>query len=175
MRQVAQRDMAAMKTLYERHASALRRFAAHYVRDPAEVADVVQTTMLEVWRNADRFEGRSAVRTWILSLAKFKAIDHARKQAKVSVLDPQSTTFEAVDERNAETIVAAAQDDQRLRDCVSQLPDAQRSAIHLAFFEDLTYGEVADVEGVAEGTVKTRIFHAKKLLMRCLLAHEKKD
>lgn len=168
MREVAQGDMVAMKALYARHAPALERFAIHYVRDRSEVADVVQTTMMEVWRTAAKFEGRSSVRTWILSMAKYKAIDQQRRQSKVSVVDPQSAAFEAVDDQTAEAIVSAAQDDALLHDCVAALPDQQRSAIHLAFFQELTYAEVAEMEGVAEGTIKTRIFHAKKLLMRCL-------
>lgn len=168
LQRVAQGDMGAMKALYLRHATALTRFVTQYVRDHATAADVVQTTMLEVWRSADRFEGRSEARTWMLAMAKFKAIDHIRRQSKLSVVDPQSAAFEDVDAQNAESIVAAAQDAAQLRDCVARLPDQQRAAIHLAFFQDLTYAEVADIEGVPEGTIKTRIFHAKKLLMRCL-------
>ena len=55
-----------------------------------------------------------------------------------------------------------------MRHCLGTLKDEHRSAISFAFYDDMTYGEIAEATGVPEGTVKTRVFHAKKLLLRCL-------
>lgn len=165
---IAQGDMAAMKLFYHRHSPTVQRFAQRYVNDPVEAADIVQITMMEVWRSAADYKGQSSPRTWVLSIAKFKSIDHVRRDARATPTDPQSEAFNAVDDATAETIVATAQDAARVRACVAALPQAQRSAIHLAFFADQTYAEVAAIEGVPEGTIKTRIYHAKQALMRCL-------
>jgi RNA polymerase sigma-70 factor (ECF subfamily) len=67
-----------------------------------------------------------------------------------------------------EAVALAASDAERVRSCLSKLKPAHLTVIRLAFYEDMTYAEIAEVEGAPEGTIKTRIFHAKKLLMRCL-------
>jgi RNA polymerase sigma-70 factor (ECF subfamily) len=163
---VAGGDKAAMRALYLRHAETVQRFVQSRLRDQVEAADIVHTTMLEVWRTAERFQGRSGVRSWILSIARNKTIDHIRKNARVDVSEPD----EAIPDEtpNPEAVLAAVQDASRVRACVEKLKDQHRSAVHLAFFQDMSYSEIAEVEGVPEGTIKTRIYHAKKLLMRCL-------
>lgn len=163
---VSEGDMNAMKLIYERHADAVQRFVRTRLRDPFEVADVTHNTMLEVWRSASRFQGRASVRSWMLSIARNKAVDHIRKQARTELAEPDDSAVD--DAPNPEAILAHAQDAKRVRDCVEKLPGLQRSAVHLAFFEDMSYAEAAEAAGVPEGTIKTRIFHAKKLLMRCL-------
>ncbi|MEM7743304.1 MAG: sigma-70 family RNA polymerase sigma factor [Pseudomonadota bacterium] len=163
---VAQGDMIAMKTLYQRHSEAVLRFVRSRLRDQFEASDVVHNTMLDVWRGAGRFEGRSSVRSWILSIARYKTVDHVRKQSRVELGEADEEIPD--DSPNPEAVLAVAQDAARVRACVEELPAHQRSAVHLAFFEEMTYGEIAAVSDVPEGTIKTRIYHAKKLLMRCL-------
>ncbi|WP_375173650.1 RNA polymerase sigma factor [Pseudooceanicola sp.] len=166
LKRVADGDMTAMKSLYMTHADAVTRFVRARVRDDAEAADIVHDTMLSVWRGAKGFEGRASVLSWILTLARNRTVDHIRKQARV--------TLGAVDEDipdddpNPETVLAAAQEADRLRACVEKLPERQRAVIHLAFYQEMTCAQIADVETVPEGTVKSRIYHAKQLLMRCL-------
>jgi len=105
---------------------------------PHEASDIVHETMLEVWRRADRFQGRSSLKSWMFSIARNKSIDKNRKLSRLSYTD--------------------------------DVPEmaAHRRMIHLAFYEDLSYREIAEIEGCPIGTVKTRILHAKKLLMRKL-------
>jgi RNA polymerase sigma-70 factor (ECF subfamily) len=67
-----------------------------------------------------------------------------------------------------EAVAAAASDAARVRGCIQGLSEAHRSAIHLAFYQELPYGDIAEIEGVPVGTIKTRILHAKRLLMHCL-------
>ncbi len=163
---VAEGDMTAMKALYVAHADAVTRFVRSRVRDEAEAADIVHDTMLTVWRAAAGFQGRSSVLSWILSMARNKTVDHIRKQSRV--------TLGAVDETipdgdpDPEAVLGATQDAARLRACVEELPERQRAVIHLAYFEDMTCGEIAGIEAVPEGTVKSRIYHAKQVLLRCL-------
>ena len=138
LRRVGAGDRAALKALYERHSDALHRFVRYRLRDPFEAGDVVQEVFLEIWRSAGRFEGRAAPRTWIFGIARNKAVDRMR-----------------------------GGDAAQLRSCLAKLSDSHRSAIHLAYYEELPYGEIAANEGVPVGTVKTRVMHAKRLLRHC--------
>jgi RNA polymerase sigma-70 factor (ECF subfamily) len=156
-----------MKALYERHSEALHRFLHHRLRDPIEAGDVVQEVFLEIWRTAARFEGRAAPRTWIFGIARNKAVDSIRRSARQ--VDLPDCKDDLVDDApDPEAAVAATSDADRLRACIARLSDAHRSAIHLAYYEDLPYGEIAAIEGVPVGTVKTRIMHAKRLLLHYL-------
>ncbi|MEM1299515.1 MAG: sigma-70 family RNA polymerase sigma factor [Pseudomonadota bacterium] len=162
-----------MRELYLAHADAVRRFVRSRVRDDFEAADIVHDTMLAVWRNASGFQQRASVRTWILSIARNKTLDHIRKQSRVKLAEPDETIPD--DDPSAETVIGAAQDAARVRACVDELSEAHRAAVHLAFFEDMTCAEIAEVEQVPAGTIKTRIYHAKKLIMRCLERCIRKD
>ena len=159
-------DKAAMKALYERHSDALYRFLRARLGDPFEASDVMQETFLEIWRAAGRFEGRSAARTWIFGIARNKAIDRMRRGSRTVTTEPDDTVPDEAP--TPEAVVVAASDAARLRDCIGRLSDTHRSAIHLAFWRELPYGQIAEIEGVPVGTVKTRILHAKRLLMHCL-------
>ena len=159
-------DKTAMKALYERHSDALYRFLRARLGDPFEASDVMQETFLEIWRAASRFEGRSAPRTWMFGIARNKAIDRMRRGSREVPSELDDSTPD--DAPNPEAVVAAASDAARVRECMGRLSDTHRSAIHLAFWRELPYGEIAEIEGVPVGTVKTRILHAKRLLMHCL-------
>ncbi len=166
LKRVADGDMAAMKALYMAHADAVTRFVRARVRDEAEAADIVHDTMLSIWRGAKGFEGRSSVLSWILTVARNRTVDHIRKHARVTLGAPDEEIPD--DKPNPEAVLAASQEADRLRACVEKLPERQRAVIHLAFYQDMTCAEIADIETVPEGTVKSRIYHAKQLLMRCL-------
>lgn len=163
---IGRRDKSALKILYDRHHDSLFRFALSHCKDAFEASDIIQETMLVVWQTADRFAGRSAVRSWMFGIARNKAIDNLRKMARTDV---GTDTIEQVDESpDAQSIIVAAQNADQVRACLSKLSDSHRRVVHLAFFEDLPYSQIGEIEKCAVGTVKTRIHHAKKLLMRCL-------
>ncbi|MEM8552282.1 MAG: sigma-70 family RNA polymerase sigma factor [Pseudomonadota bacterium] len=166
IRDVAEGDKTAMRAVYEAHAAAVHRFVSVRLRDQFEAADIVHETMLCVWRDAARFKGHGSVRSWILALARHKVIDHLRKHSRTEICEPDERV--PADDPHADDVIAAAQDARRVRACVAKLPAAQRAVVHLAFFEDLSYAEISAIEGIPEGTVKTRIFHAKKCLLRNL-------
>lgn len=166
IRQIERGDKAAMRLLYERHASDLTAFVRNRLNDPVEAADVVQDTFLEVWTRAARFQAKSSVRSWMYSIARNKAVDRIRKLSRLIVSEPDETLPD--DAPDAVAVIANAEDAERVRQCLDDLSDAQRAAVTLSFYDEMTYREIAEIEGVSEGTVKTRIFHAKKLLMRCL-------
>jgi len=164
--QIAQGDMDAMRQIYDAYSDTVHRFLRTRLQDDFEVFDIVHETMLGVWKGAAKFEGSASVQSWILTIARYKAVDFVRKQARVSLAEPDENLPD--DEPNAEAVIAASQDAARLRACLEGLSGPQRAVVHLAYYDDMTCAQIATVEGIPEGTVKTRIHHAKKLLMRCL-------
>jgi RNA polymerase sigma-70 factor (ECF subfamily) len=136
------------------------------VNDPTEAADLLQDVFMEVWRGADRFEGRAKVQTWIFGIARRKAIDAHRRRGRLA--PEEEAPEEADDSPDALACLAAGQEASHVRHCLGELREAHRSVVALAFYEDMTQAEIAEVEGVPEGIVKSRLHHAKRLLLRCL-------
>ena len=166
LQRAAAGDRAAMRDLYDRHHDGLFAFIRGRCGDEALAADVVQDAMLEVWRGAGRFAGGSSVRTWIFSIARNRLTDRFRKSARLTYVD---APIEQVDDGpGPEAAAMASHEAGRLRTCLDKLSEAHRTALRLAFYEDFTYEQIGEVEGVATGPIKTRIHHAKKLLLRCL-------
>lgn len=166
IKRVAKRDQDALKGLYDRYAAHLNSFVQNYLADPNEAADIVHEAMLDVWRTAERYQGRSAAKSWIFSIARNKAIDRNRKGAR-TVLGEIDVEI-ADDAPDPHKTLEAFQDAERVRVCIEGLNEIQKSAIHLAFYEDFSYSQIAEIEGCPTGTVKTRIMAAKAALMRCL-------
>jgi RNA polymerase sigma-70 factor (ECF subfamily) len=168
VRRIGAGDMIAMSLLYERHSRALYTFVCTRVNDRSEAADVMHEAFLEVWRSAARFAGQSAVRTWMFAIARHKSIDLYRRSASIVIGGMDASLPDAAPDPHA--LLEAASDASNLRACISQLSECQRSAIHRAFYEELSYDDIAALEGVPVGTIKTRIHHAKRLLKRRLTA-----
>jgi RNA polymerase sigma-70 factor (ECF subfamily) len=163
---IAGGDQLAMKQVYELHSGPLFHFVKTWLADPHEASDIVHETMLEVWRRADRFQGRSSLKSWIFSIARNKSIDKNRKLSRLSYTDEAPELVD--DELGPLEAVELSQDAAILKASIERLSDTHRRMIHLAFYEDLSYREISEVENCPIGTVKTRILHAKKLLMRDL-------
>jgi len=166
MSQIANGDRKAMRAFYDEYSDAIYRFAKVWLADPLDASDIMHETMMEVWKSAGRFGGRSSVKTWVFSITKNKSIDRNRKGTRTVLQDPDPNIVDESPTPHA--VVEAFQDAKRVRECVEALSPAHRSAVHMAFYEDLTYREIAEMENCPTGTIKTRIMHAKKLLMHCL-------
>jgi len=166
IQRVSQGDKGAMRILYDRYAPNLRRFITRWIANENDASDVLHDTMIDVWRSAERFAGRSSVKSWMFSIARNKAIDRNRKGVRTVFGEPDLDAKD--DGPQPEELMSAFQDAAQVRACVDKLSPPQKAAIHLAFFEDLTYQEIAEIEKCPVGTVKTRIMHAKKQLLRCL-------
>lgn len=157
-----------MHALYIRYNGALFAFAMSRCNNAELASDCVHDTMLDVMRAASRFSGKSTVKTWLFSIARNKLVDALRKRGKMSFVEQVPESEDQAP--NPEAAAIAAADKVRLRRCLEGLSETQHSAIRLAFFEELTYPEISEIEAVPVGTVKTRIHHAKQALMRCLEA-----
>lgn len=163
---IAAGDRDALGALYRQLEKPIYRFITSRLNDPFEASDILHEVFMEVWRSAGRFEGRSSVRTWMMGIAYRKAMDRFRKTSRTTLTDEVPDT--ADEAAPAVERIADAQEAGHLRACIDELSAAHRYAVELAFFEELTYGEIAEAAGVPEGTIKTRIFHAKRLLKHCL-------
>lgn len=166
LRDIANGDKTAMAALYRQMEQPLYRFICVKLNDPFEANDILHEVFMDVWRSADKFEGRSAVKTWLFAIAYRKTMDRFRKTKRVVLTDEMPDL--ADDSASQFDILAAGEESQHIRFCLEELSLEHRQAIELAFYDDMTYREIADVSATAEGTVKTRIFHAKQLLKRCL-------
>ena len=165
---IAAGDRTAFAELYRATETSVFKFIRSRLNDPFGAADILHDTYMDVWKAAGRFEGRSKVTTWIMGIAHRKVIDAYRRGGR-TVLTDETPEMED-DAPSPEACLASAEEAEHVRHCLGKLKDEHRTAISLAFYEDMTYGEIAEVTGAPEGTIKTRVFHAKKLLMHCLSA-----
>lgn len=164
---IAAGNEQALAEFYRRHQARVYHFVQQRLDNAADAAEVLNAVMLEVWRGAQTYQGRARVSTWLLGIAHHKSIDLLRKRGRREA-DPLD--FDLGDDRPdpGPAAVSGAQDSRQVRICLEQLPDAQRQVVYLTFFEDLPYPDIARILEIPEGTVKTRMFHARKSLARCL-------
>ena len=171
LERIANGDKLALRELYDQHGPDIHRFISSKLYDAHEAADAFQETMMHVWQNAHKFESRSSARTWILSIARNKAIDRVRKLSRIVIKEADTDIPD--DSSDALKAIESLEDAANLKDCLTHLSERHRSAVHLAFFDDLSYDEIAEIENCPVGTIKTRIHHAKKLLLNCLTKKSK--
>lgn len=166
IQQIAKGDKAAMATLYRVMEQPLFRFIDQKLNDPFASHDILHDVFMNIWASAYRFEGKSSVRTWMFAITYRKVMDVFRSGSRVQVTDRLP---EMVDESaSAFDNVARAEQASGIRACLDGLKPEHRAVVELAFFEDMSYREIAAVVDAPEGTVKTRVYHAKQLLLRCL-------
>lgn len=160
-------DEDAMTALYVTYEKPVYAFALKKVNDPQAAADVVHEVMIAIWKSAKSFQGRSKVKSWIFGIAHNKIVDYIRKDAKYDS-DELDEDLPDVSINSTEELAEAAQNRDFLQYCLKKLSDLHRQVVHLAFFEDFSYVEIAEMTNTPEGTIKTRMFHAKQLLKKCL-------
>jgi RNA polymerase sigma-70 factor, ECF subfamily len=171
---IAAGNRDAMRTLYNRHHIRVFRFATRLVDDVAAAEDVVSEAFIEVWRQAGRFEGRSSVSTWIMSIVRFKALS-ARRRRPGTELDIKLAEAVVDPSPSPEQIILETDRRSQLRACLSQLSPDHRAIIDLVYYHDKTIEEVAEIVGAPKNTVKTRMFYARRKLAWLLSRHQDFD
>lgn len=170
LERVAARDQTAFRRLYELSSRTVYAFVMHRLRDATAAGEVVGETLWEVWRHPAAFRGDSKYSTWLLGIARHKLLDRLRASPfEHEDIDEHS---ELPDDNAADGFAALAQQQRRegVAHCLGGLGEPHRECLHLAFFEDLSVAEIGTLQGVPEGTVKTRLFHARAKIKRCLQA-----
>lgn len=166
LEECAQGNEEAYAALYQHLEKPVYRFIQSKLNDPVESYDLFHIVMMEIWRSAGKFEGRSSVKTWVFAITYRKIMTHFRSRRDL-VLSAEIPDVED-DTPSAESCLISAQSAGHVRHCVDTLKEDHRTAIGLVFYEDMSYREISEALNVPEGTIKTRVFHAKKLLLRCL-------
>jgi RNA polymerase sigma-70 factor (ECF subfamily) len=166
---IAKGDRLAMQVLFARHHVRVYRFVLRLVGNPTVAEDLISEVFLDVWRQADRFEGRSAVSTWMLAIARFKALSALRKKPDEELDDE---TAETIEDTSDTPEVALEKKDKStvLRQCLEKLTPEHKEIIDLVYYHEKSVEEVAEIVGIPENTVKTRMFYARKKLAELLKA-----
>jgi RNA polymerase sigma-70 factor, ECF subfamily len=152
----ARSDEAALGELYDRHGRIAFGLALRVLRDRTLAEDAVQDAFLTVWRSAASFmPDRSRARTWILTITHRRAVDLVRREERrrTERLPPAAEADETVEDE-----AWLALERERVQTALRRLPDAQREAIELAYFDGFTQAELAERLGEPLGRIKSRTF-----------------
>jgi RNA polymerase sigma-70 factor (ECF subfamily) len=162
---IANGDRLAMQVLFARYHVRVFRFVVRLVRDETNAEDVISEVFLDVWRQAGRFEGRSTVATWLLAIARFKAISALRRRR-----DEELDAAGAMEEPTDDPGMALEKKDKSamIRKCLLGLSVEHREIIDLVYYHEKSVKEVAEIVRIPESTVKTRMFYARRRLAELL-------
>jgi RNA polymerase sigma-70 factor (ECF subfamily) len=164
---IAARDREALRKLYHAYHRRLARFLGRVTRSPELVEEIINDTMLVVWRQAAALRGDSQLSTWILGIAYRRALKALRREAPHSLsVEPDASGEQSA--APADEMLRAAELDDWLAAALAELSPEHRLTIELAYFVGLSCEELAAVMECPVGTVKTRMFHARHRL-RALL------
>ena len=164
---IADGNRTSMHILYCRHNVRVYRFILRIVRDATAAEDLVSQVFLDVWRTAGQFQGRSQVSTWLLSIARFKALT-AMRQRRFEDIDQEDVRQIPDGCDTPETSLDRSDTSAILRACVAKLSPAHREIITLVYYHEKSVEEVGQIIGIPQSTVKTRMFYARKQLAELL-------
>jgi RNA polymerase sigma-70 factor (ECF subfamily) len=163
IRRIAGGDQLAMRALFARHQTPLYRWLLRIVRDPSLAEDLLSDVFLEVWQKASSFEARSSVSTWLMAIARYKALS-ARRRRIDAPLDDKTVSTIADPADNPEIVLLKKNRGELLRQSLAGLSPEHGEVIDLVYYQEKSVKEVAEIVGIAEATVKTRMFYARKKL-----------
>src|SRR6476620_6995681 len=154
---IAAGDKLAMQVLFARHRTNIYRWLLRFVGNETVAEDLLSDVFFDVWQQADRFEGRSAVSTWLLWIARFKALS-ARRRRTHTELDEviEATVADSAD--NAEVVLEKKHQGEMLRDALTKLSPEHREIIDLVYYHEKSVDDAADILSIPRATVKTRMF-----------------
>lgn len=164
---IAKQDQTAIEVLFGRYQVRVFRFVLRLVRSEAVAEELTNEVFMEVWRNAARFEGRSSLSSWMLGIAHNRAISSLRKRREAELDDETAGTI-ADDSDNPEVAAQKTDKGALLRACMERLSDEHKTIVDLVYYHEMSIAEVADVVGIPQNTVKTRMFYARKKLSEFL-------
>lgn len=167
---IGQKDQEAFRQLYKAFSRKVYAYVLNMLNDHARAEEVVADSLYEVWRQPQGFRGDSQFSTWLIGIARRKALMayRARRPDEVhgDLDDIAETTASDTPDGFAE--LAGKQRREGVHHCMGKLSDEHRECLHLVFYEGLGLAEVAQVQNCPEGTVKTRLFHARQKIKNCL-------
>ena len=165
-------DVGAIGELYDRYIALLFPLSLRIVRDRSEAEDIVHDAFLMVRERAGQFApDRGSVVAWIVTLVRNLSIDRARRRERRGAIVRQEAKAQGSQyAETPEALTSDASERAKVRRALDKLPEAQRNTLSIAFFEGLSYPEIAEREGVPLGTIKSRAARAIASLREALAA-----
>jgi RNA polymerase sigma-70 factor (ECF subfamily) len=160
---IAAGDKLAMQVLFARHRANLYRWLYRFVGNETVAEDLLSDVFFDVWQQAGRFEGRAAVSTWLLSIARFKALS-ARRRRTDAELDETIETTVADSADNPEIALQKKSRSELVRAALTKLSPDHREIIDLVYYHENSVEDCALILNIPAATVKTRMFYARKKL-----------
>ncbi len=163
---IAARDHAAMRVATDRHAAMVWRVAFRMLGDAAEAEDIAQESLLKLWNHADRWQpGSAGIAPWLKKVTVNQCLDRLRRKRFAS--------DEEVPEREDETPLADRQIEvvetgQAVKDCIEALPDRQRAAVILTYYEEAPNQGAAETMEMQLKAFESLLFRARASLRGCV-------
>lgn len=169
VQRMATGDTRALDEIYTRHGPSVLSFLTARLNNRQVAEEVLQDVMLAAWRNAANFRGDSSVRTWLLVIARNRAINMYRKHQPALISFDEAFDAPVNDTEPLERFERKVKSSS-VRQAITHLSEPYREVLELVFYHQLSGAEAAEVLGVQVGTVKSRLHRAKEELRRTLLS-----
>ncbi|MCH9807158.1 MAG: sigma-70 family RNA polymerase sigma factor [Alphaproteobacteria bacterium] len=163
VKRIANGEKIALQLLFSRHHTRVFRFVDRQVRDASMAEEVTNDVFLDVWRQAGRFEDRSSVTTWLMAMARNKALSALRKR-RDGQLDEDYARRIPDEADDSEVRLQKTDKADALATVIARLSLEHRTVIDLVYYQEMSISQVAEVLAIPANTVKTRVFHARKKL-----------
>jgi RNA polymerase sigma-70 factor, ECF subfamily len=161
---IASGNKLAMQALFARHRTSVYRWLLRFVSNETLAEDLLSEVFIDVWRQAGRFQGRSSVSTWLMSIARHKALSARRRRTEGAELDEKIAATVTDPTNDPEVALQEKNRGELLRRALTRLSREHREVIDLVYYHEKSVDEVAQILSVPPGTVKTRMFYARKKL-----------
>lgn len=173
-------ETEAMDALFAEYYNDVYYFALKTVKDSDVACDVTQETFLDIIRNIDKLNEPAAFVVWMKQIAYHQCTRYFNKKKEVLVEEDEdgNTIFDILPDESEGSIPSEIVEQEEFRQTIlamiDQLTEEQRSAVMLYYFDELTVGQIAQIQGVSEGTVKSRLNYARKAIKKSVESYEKK-
>ena len=165
LQRIRRGDETAMAELYDRFSAVVFSAALRVLGESSQAEDVLQEVFLQLWRNPSAFDAnRGSLAAWLAVIARHRAIDHLRRRRPEADFEEVVLSVDPALDKQAARNEAIG----RIRGVLASMPDEQRAAVEMAFFEGLTHTEIAEKTGEPLGTIKTRIRSALIAIRKAL-------
>lgn len=164
LEKVASGDRAAIGILYQRHHKRVFHFVRRFVGDVQVAEDITNDVFIEVWQKAATYEGRSAVSSWLLGMARYKALSDIRKRKPAHAQSDQILDALPDDADDPELISQKRDKGDAIKRCIQTLSRDHRVILELVYYHEKSIEEVSEILDIPKNTVKTRTFHARRQL-----------
>jgi RNA polymerase sigma-70 factor (ECF subfamily) len=164
---IAGGDRRAMQMLYTRHNVRVYRFILRLINDRSLAEDLVSEVFLVVWRQAEGFKAKSEVSTWLLAIARYKALSAIRRRSDEHLDDDVLAMIEDPAD-DPETLVEKEDRRAIVQNCLAQLSPTHRKVLDLVYCHEKSVNEAAEIVGIPANTVKTRMFYARTRMEKFL-------